>query len=89
MKEVRIMAEKRVGFVLVTSSPNYCVSVFEKIKKLEETVEAHHVIGEQDIIVKIQVDNLEFLGNVVLNKIRNIEGVLDIKTICVLKSYYK
>lgn len=83
------MAEKRLGFVLVASNPNYCVSVFEKIKKLEETLEAHHNIGEWDIIVKIKVNDFESLGNIVLNKIRNIEGVYNTKAISVLKSYYR
>jgi DNA-binding Lrp family transcriptional regulator len=83
------VTEERVGFVLVASDPNYCVSVFEKIKQLEETLEVHHNIGEWDIIVKIQVNNLESLGNVALKKIGNIEGVYNTKTICVLKSYYR
>ncbi|MBN2600112.1 MAG: Lrp/AsnC ligand binding domain-containing protein, partial [Candidatus Thermoplasmatota archaeon] len=44
-------------------------------------IELHPLFGEYDLIAKIEADDFESLGDIVVNKIRSIEGVIDTKTL--------
>jgi hypothetical protein len=39
------------------------------------------LFGEYDLLAKIEGDDFENLGVIVVNKIRSIEGILDTKTL--------
>jgi DNA-binding Lrp family transcriptional regulator len=52
-----------------------------KLSKVSEIVELHPLFGEFDIIAKIEADDSKSLGNIVVNKIRTIEGIIDTKTL--------
>jgi DNA-binding Lrp family transcriptional regulator len=49
--------------------------VAEKIAKLPHVYEVHLVAGEWDMIVKVRGKNLAEIGQLVLEKIRKIDGV--------------
>ena len=70
-----------VGFVLISAAPAHEHDVYNKISKIPETVELHPLFGEYDLIAKIEAENFDKLGNVVVTKIRSIKGVLDTKTL--------
>ncbi len=55
--------------------------VYRILKEIDEVVEVHSLFGEFDLIVKIQAENFNKLGQVVVDKIRTIEGVDDTKTL--------
>ena len=40
-----------------------------------------HTVGEYDIIAKIEAEDFEKLGEIVINNIRSIKGVIDTKTL--------
>ena len=46
-----------------------------------ELLERDPLFGEYDLIAKIEADDFEKLGNLVVNKIRSIDGVIDTKTL--------
>jgi DNA-binding Lrp family transcriptional regulator len=69
------------GFALLTISPLYEKEVYEKLKNTPEIVEVHPLFGEYDLLLKIQTDNIDSIGSVVINKIRSIKGVTDTKTL--------
>lgn len=70
-----------IGFVLIGAAPAHEHEVYNKLSKLPEIVELHPLFGEYDLIAKIEAESFEKLGNIVVNKIRSIEGVVDTKTL--------
>ncbi len=70
-----------VGFVLISAAPAREHDVYNKLSKVPEIIELHPLFGEYDLIAKIEADDFENLGVVVVNKIRSIDGVIDTKTL--------
>ena len=70
-----------IGFVLINAAPAYEHEVYNKLSRVPEIVEVHPLFGEFDIIAKIEAENFEKLGTLVIEKIRSIDGVIDTKTL--------
>jgi DNA-binding Lrp family transcriptional regulator len=70
-----------LGFVLVKISPKKEREVYEKLANLEEIEELYPLFGEYDLIAKIVVRDFEELSDVVVKKIRSLDGVLETKTL--------
>jgi DNA-binding Lrp family transcriptional regulator len=70
-----------IGFVLINAAPAHEHDVYNKLSKVPEIIELHPLFGEYDLIAKIEADDFENLGVVVVNKIRSIDGVIDTKTL--------
>jgi len=74
-----------IGFVLIAIVPTHEHDVHTKLSKVPEIIELHPLFGEYDLLAKIEVEDFEKLGNIVVNKIRSIDGVIDTKTLTVTK----
>ncbi len=70
-----------IGFVLIKTAPAAERDVYNIVKDIEEVTEVHSLFGEYDLIVKLQAENFNNLGQAVVDKIRSIEGVEDTKTL--------
>lgn len=70
-----------LGFVLVHVSPSREYEVYEKLTKIPEVFELSPLFGEYDFIAKVEAEDYENLGNIIVSKIRSIEGVVDTKTL--------
>ena len=70
-----------IGFVLITIAPTHEHDVHAKLSKVPEIIELHPLSGEYDLLAKIEGDDFENLGVIIVNKIRSIEGILDTKTL--------
>ena len=70
-----------IGFVLISAAPAKEHEVYNKLSKVSQIIELHPLFGEYDLIAKIEAEDFERLGEVVVNKIRSIEGVIDTKTL--------
>lgn len=70
-----------IGFVLIKAAPAHEHEVYNKLSKIQEIIELHPLFGEYDLIAKIEGEDFEKLGDIVINKIRAIEGVIDTKTL--------
>ena len=70
-----------IGFVLIKVMPRKERAVYEKLAKLGEVEELYPLFGEYDLIAKINVKDFEELSDVVVNKIRSIDGVIETKTL--------
>ena len=70
-----------IGFVLIGAAPAREHEVYNKLSKVPEIIELHPLFGEYDLIAKIEAEDFDQLGNIVVNKIRTIEGVIDTKTL--------
>jgi DNA-binding Lrp family transcriptional regulator len=64
-----------IGFVLITIAPKHEHDVHTKLSKVPEIIELHPLFGEYDLLAKIETDDFDNLGAIVVNKIRSIEGV--------------
>lgn len=70
-----------VGFVLINTAPANEHKVYNKLYKIPRIIELHPLFGEYDLIAKIESDDFQGLGNIIVNNIRSIKGVIDTKTL--------
>lgn len=70
-----------VGFVLIGTEPKKEREVYDKLLKIEEVVELYPLFGEYDLIAKVEAEDYNTIGEVVVEKIRSIEGVRTTKTL--------
>jgi DNA-binding Lrp family transcriptional regulator len=66
-----------IGFVLINTAPAHEHEVYTKLSKIPEIVEIHPLFGEFDLITKVEPEDFEKLGELVIEKIRSIKGVID------------
>ena len=74
-----------IGFVLIRTSPAREHEVYEHLTTIKEIVELHPLFGEYDFIAKITAEDYNRLGNIVVERIRAVEGVVDTKTLTGIK----
>lgn len=70
-----------VGFVLISTVPAKERDVYTHLLEVGEIVEMHPLFGEYDLIARIEALDYDALGQVVVNKIRGVPGVLGTKTL--------
>jgi DNA-binding Lrp family transcriptional regulator len=70
-----------VGFIMVKNKPGKEFWIYSRLLNEPEIKEVYPIFGEYDFLVKIEADNIETIGKVVINKIRIIEGVIDTITL--------
>ncbi len=70
-----------IGYVLIKTAPAAEREVYNIIKEINEVEEIHSLFGEYDMIVKLKAENFNSLGQLVVDKIRSIDGVDDTKTL--------
>lgn len=74
-----------IGFILISTAPAKEHEVYNELKKIKEIVELHPLFGEYDLIAKLEAKNFNLLGQIVVDKIRTIPGVVDTKTLTGIK----
>jgi DNA-binding Lrp family transcriptional regulator len=62
-------------------SPLHEYEVFNKLSKLHEVIEVHPLFGEYDLIAKIEAEDYESIGQIIINKIKTIDGITDTTTL--------
>ncbi|MDA8055928.1 MAG: Lrp/AsnC ligand binding domain-containing protein [Thermoplasmatales archaeon] len=79
------MVNLAIGFVLISTVPGKEHQVYNELLKIKEIVELHPLFGEYDLIAKLETKDFTELGQIVMEKIRVIEGILDTKTLTGIK----
>jgi len=74
-----------IGYVLISTAPAKEHEVYNELLKFKEIVELHPLFGEYDLIAKIESDDFNHLGQIVVDQIRTIKGVIDTKTLTSIK----
>jgi DNA-binding Lrp family transcriptional regulator len=74
-----------VAFVLVRVIPGKEHEVYDRVAKLKYVTEVHPLLGEFDIIVRIDTEDMSEIGKLVIQDIRSISGVVDTKTLTEIK----
>jgi len=75
-----------IGYVLINTAPAHEHEVYTKLSKIPEIVELHPLFGEFDLIAKVEPEDFEKLGELIMEKIRSIKGVIDTKTLTGVQS---
>jgi len=78
---ISAVIDMAIGFVLISTAPAREQDVFSKLRETQEIVELYPLFGEYDLIAKIETDDFNQLGHIVLEKIRTIDGVIDTRTL--------
>jgi DNA-binding Lrp family transcriptional regulator len=76
-----------IGFVLMCVSPSRESEVLNKLSKIPEIIELHSLFGKYDFIAKIEAKDYERIGEIVIHKIRTINGILYTSTLTGLKNW--
>ncbi|MDP6155643.1 MAG: Lrp/AsnC ligand binding domain-containing protein [Candidatus Thermoplasmatota archaeon] len=74
-----------IGYVLISTAPAKEHEVFNKLNELPDIIELHPLFGEYDLIAKLETEDFNELGKIVVDGIRSIEGVIDTKTLTGIK----
>ena len=70
-----------IGLVLISAAPAHKHEVHDMLSNIPEIVELHALFREYDVIAKIEAEDYEKLGKILVNKIRVIGGIIDMKTL--------
>ncbi len=74
-----------IGFVLISTAPAKEHVVYNELLKVKSVVELHPLFGEYDLIAKVSAQDFNALGQVVVDDIRPVPGVIDTKTLTGVK----
>jgi len=69
------------GFALLTISPLHEKNVYDKLGQIQEITEIHPLFGEYDILIKMECNDIDSIGSIIIKKIRSLQGVMDTKTL--------
>lgn len=72
-----------IAFVLIKIDPSRRRDIIYKLTGIKEITERYALVSDYDILVKVETKNLELLGEVVVDKIRKIQGIRDTETLTV------
>jgi len=72
------------AFILIEVAGDHTKSVSKTIQRITGVKAAHTVSGNYDLIVQIETDNMDTLSDLLLSKIRAVDGVLKTNTCFVL-----
>lgn len=70
-----------IGFILIKAAPALEHEVYNNLSKVREIIDLQPLFGEYDLIAKIETEDFEKLGEIVINNIRSVKGVIDTKTL--------
>lgn len=70
-----------IGFVMISTAPSMEMKVYHELSKILEIIEMYPLFGEYDLIAKIETEDFNALGKIVVEKIRTINGVSDTRTL--------
>jgi DNA-binding Lrp family transcriptional regulator len=74
-----------IGFVLISTSPAQEHVVYNELLNVKHIVELHPLFGEYDLIAKVSAEDFNALGQVVVEEIRGVDGVVETKTLTGIK----
>ncbi|HLG44038.1 MAG TPA: Lrp/AsnC ligand binding domain-containing protein [Nitrospirales bacterium] len=72
------------AFILIEVTGDHTKSAFKTIQRMEGVKAAYTVSGGYDLIVQVEAENLESLSDLLLSKIRSVDGVTKTTTCMVL-----
>jgi DNA-binding Lrp family transcriptional regulator len=74
-----------IGFVLISTAPAQEHVVYNRLLNVKHIVELHPLFGEYDLIAKVSAEDFNSLGQIVVDDIRGVDGVIETKTLTGIK----
>lgn len=74
------------AYILVTSTEGSIGEAVERLRGMEDVRKAQIVTGPYDILVSLEVEDINYLREVVVDKIRVVKGITDTTTSIVIDS---
>jgi Lrp/AsnC family transcriptional regulator, leucine-responsive regulatory protein len=66
--------------------PRHEPALLERVVRLDEVLECHHVTGEFSLLLKVRVHDMEALKQLLLHQLGSLEGVSRTRTVVVLST---
>ena len=67
--------------MLIGTLPKREKEVYEQLLRIKEVVELYPLFGDYDLIAKVEAPDYNLIGEIVVSKIRAIDGVRATKTL--------
>lgn len=75
------MTSLAIGYVLITTATGRESKVLEQMRQLPEVGEVHQLFGQYDMIARIEAGDYDRMCDIILGKIRTIQGVTGTRTL--------
>ena len=72
------------AFILIEVAGDHTKSAFKTIQRISGVKAAYTVSGSYDLIVQVETENLEMLSDLLMSRIRAVDGVMKTNTCLVL-----
>jgi Lrp/AsnC family leucine-responsive transcriptional regulator len=66
--------------------PRHEPALLERVVRIDEVLECHHVTGEFSLLLKVRVHDMEALKQLLLHQLGSLEGVSRTRTVVVLST---
>ncbi|MFQ6051613.1 MAG: Lrp/AsnC family transcriptional regulator [Candidatus Hydrothermarchaeota archaeon] len=76
----RAMGREVIAYVLMKTLANHTIPIAERLREEEWVSEIYTLVGEYDIIAKVETSSIQSLKEFVERRLRNMEGILDLRT---------
>ncbi len=63
--------------MLILTAPGRERDVYRRLQEVSEIKDLHLLFGEYDLIAKVNAEGFSAISNIVVDKIRSVEGVMD------------
>ncbi|RLI54064.1 MAG: hypothetical protein DRO87_10695 [Candidatus Thorarchaeota archaeon] len=80
-EEVSFMVK---AYILIKAAVGHEENVLREVLNLSVTEEAHKVFGPYDIVAEVRGRDMETLVEIITEKVRRIEGIVDTQSILVI-----
>jgi DNA-binding Lrp family transcriptional regulator len=74
-------AKLAVGIVLITTEPGKERKVYQELKNMRDVKDLTLLLGKYDVCAKVEARSYDDLSEIIVNQIRQIEGVTDTATL--------
>ncbi|MGQ4911638.1 MAG: Lrp/AsnC family transcriptional regulator [Candidatus Thorarchaeota archaeon] len=72
------------AYILIKAAVGHEENVLREVLNLSVTEEAHKVFGPYDIVAEVRGRDMETLVEIITEKVRRIEGIVDTQSILVI-----
>lgn len=73
------------AYILINTERGKEQDIYDELSDFEEVANIHIIFGEWDIIARVNVENSEALGTMILDKVRPLKGVTLTSTLIIAK----
>jgi DNA-binding Lrp family transcriptional regulator len=80
------MVSKEIAYIMINCEVGYEESIIEQLRSIEGIKEVQGVLGNFDVLARIEVSSLEALREIITSKIRKIQKIRCTTTVICTKN---